>query len=198
MKAAIFVKPGQMEARELPQPVVEFPTDAVIKIVRACVCGSDLWWYRGLSKRPANEPVGHEAIGVVESVGAAVTAVKPGDFVIVPFTHGCGHCAACLAGFEGNCLTFHHQGSPVGYQAEYLRYENADWSLVKVPGQPEDYTDAQLNDLLALSDVMATATTPPFRLRCTLVTPWSLWVMVRSACPGFFPLSCWGQSALLR
>lgn len=156
MKAAIFVKPGQMEARELPQPVVEFPTDAVIKIVRACVCGSDLWWYRGLSKRPANEPVGHEAIGVVESVGAAVTAVKPGDFVIVPFTHGCGHCAACLAGFEGNCLTFHHQGSPVGYQAEYLRYENADWSLVKVPGQPEDYTDAQLNDLLALSDVMAT------------------------------------------
>lgn len=156
MKAAIFVEPGKMATRELPKPKVEFPTDAVIRIVRACVCGSDLWWYRGIAKRPANEPVGHEAIGVVESVGDAVTAVLPGDFVIVPFTHGCGHCAACLAGFDGDCLTFKHQGSPVGYQAEYLRYENANWALVKVPGQPSDYTDEQLNDLLALADVMAT------------------------------------------
>lgn len=156
MKAAIFVEPGKMTVKEMPKPEVEFPTDAVIRIVRACVCGSDLWWYRGLSKRPANQPVGHEAIGVVESVGNAVTHVKPGDFVVVPFTHGCGHCAACLAGFEGDCLNFKHQGSPVGYQAEYLRYENADWSLVHIPGQPEDYTDDQLNDLLALSDVMAT------------------------------------------
>lgn len=155
MKTAVFVEPGKMVVQELPKAQVKQPTDAVLKIVRACVCGSDLWWYRGISKRQANSPVGHEAIGIVESVGTAVKNIKPGDFVIAPFTHGCGHCAACLAGFDGDCLN-KTDDDIVGYQGEYLRFKNADWALVKVPGQPADYTDAQLNDLLALSDVMAT------------------------------------------
>ena len=155
MKTAVFVEPGKVEARELPKATIKQPTDAVLRIVRACVCGSDLWWFRGISDRKHPSAVGHEAIGVVESVGDEVTHVKPGDFVIAPFTHGCGHCAACLAGFEGNCLN-NHPDEMVGYQGEYLRFTNADWSLVKVPGQPSDYTDAQLNDLLTLSDVMAT------------------------------------------
>jgi Threonine dehydrogenase and related Zn-dependent dehydrogenases len=80
--------------------------------------------------------------------------IKKGDFVIVPFTHGCGHCAACLAGFDGDCLNGPKGGN--GYQAEYVRYENADWGLVKVPGKPEDYSDEMLNNLLSLADVMAT------------------------------------------
>jgi alcohol dehydrogenase len=155
MKTAVFIEPGKMAVQELPKPTIQDPKDAILKIVRACVCGSDLWWYRGISKRQANSPVGHEAIAVVESVGEGVTNVKPGDFVIAPFTHGCGHCAACLAGFAGDC-----QNKPaseiVGYQGEYLRFVNADWALVKIPGKPSDYTDAQLNDLLTLSDVMAT------------------------------------------
>ncbi|MCT0162346.1 zinc-dependent alcohol dehydrogenase family protein [Lactiplantibacillus pentosus] len=155
MKTAVFVEPGKVEVRELPKATIKQPTDAVLRIVRACVCGSDLWWFRGISDRKHPSAVGHEAIGVVESVGDEVTHVKPGDFVIAPFTHGCGHCAACLAGFEGNCLN-NHPDEMVGYQGEYLRFTNADWSLVKVPGQPSDYTDAQLNDLLTLSDVMAT------------------------------------------
>jgi len=154
MKVATFVEPGKMTVKEYDKPELEKPTDAIIKIVRACVCGSDLWWYRGISKRPAG-PVGHEAIGVIESVGAAVKDVNVGDFVIVPFTHGCGHCAACLAGFDGDCLN-KEAGGNGGYQGEYLRFTNANWALVKIPGQPEDYSDAMLNNLLALSDVMAT------------------------------------------
>lgn len=154
MKTATFVEPGKMEVREYDKPVIEKPTDAIIKIVRACVCGSDLWWYRGISKRPAG-PVGHEAIGVIESVGSDVKDVKAGDFVVVPFTHGCGHCAACLAGFDGDCLN-QEAGGNGGYQGEYLRFTNANWALVKIPGQPEDYSDDMLNNLLALADVMAT------------------------------------------
>lgn len=156
MKTAVFVEPGKVEAQELPKPTVKNPTDAVLKIVRACVCGSDLWWYRGINDRQKNTPVGHEAIGIVESVGSDVTNVKPGDFVIAPFTHGCGHCAACLAGFDGNCENAQTDDEIVGYQGEYLRFKNANWALVKIPGQPSDYTDAQLNDLLTLADVMAT------------------------------------------
>lgn len=98
--------------------------------------------------------VGHEAIGIVEEVGSEVTNVAVGDFVIAPFTHGCGHCAACLAGFDGNCLN-----APAGgyaYQAEYLLFNNADWALVKVPGDPKSFSDEMLNSLLSLADVMAT------------------------------------------
>ncbi|MGH2328902.1 zinc-dependent alcohol dehydrogenase family protein [Streptococcus uberis] len=155
MKAATFIEPGKMVITEREKPIIEAPTDAIIKIVRACVCGSDLWWYRGISQRETGSYAGHEAIGIVESVGETVTNVQAGDFVIVPFTHGCGQCAACKAGFDGNC-TNHVPGKKIGYQSEYLRYTNADWALVKVPGQPSDYSDDKLNSLLTLSDVMAT------------------------------------------
>ncbi|WP_071131254.1 zinc-dependent alcohol dehydrogenase family protein [Enterococcus timonensis] len=155
MKAGIFIEPGKVGIEETAKPTIEKPTDALIRIVRACVCGSDLWWFRGISQRESHSFIGHEAIGVVEEVGSQVTNVKAGDFVIVPFTHGCGHCAACLAGFDGNCLN-QESGGNGGYQGEYLRFTNANWALVKIPGQPEDYSDEQLNSLLTLADVMAT------------------------------------------
>ncbi len=155
MKATAFIEPGKVAVQEVAKPKIEKPTDAVIKIVRACVCGSDLWWYRGIAKREPNSLVGHEAIGVVEAVGAEVTDVQAGDFVVVPFTHGCGHCAACLAGFDGNCQN-QEAGGNGGYQGEYLRFTNANWALIKIPGQPQDYSDEQLNSLLTLADVMAT------------------------------------------
>ena len=155
MKTTVFEKPGKVDLKDFPMPDIQEPKNAIVKILRACVCGSDLWWFRGLDKRETGTTVGHEAIGIVQSVGDGVTHVQPGDFVILPFTHGCGHCAACKAGFEGNCLNAKGHGSS-GFQGEYVRYTEADWSLVKIPGQPVDYTDEQLNDLLALSDVMAT------------------------------------------
>lgn len=155
MKAAVFVKSGQVEMHEIDKPTIQGPKDAVIKTVRASVCGSDLWFFRGLSDRKSGAQVGHEAIGIVEEVGSGVTKVKPGDFVIAPFTHGCGECQACLAGFDGDCLDPDKSGS-TGYQAEYIGYKNADWSLVKLPGQPADYTEDQLKSFMTLSDVMAT------------------------------------------
>ncbi|CAK1227264.1 alcohol dehydrogenase catalytic domain-containing protein [Fructobacillus evanidus] len=155
MKAAIFVKPGQVEMQEVEKPTIQGPKDAVIKTVRASVCGSDLWFYRGIAKRDGGSQVGHEAIGIVEEVGSAVSNVQPGDFVIAPFTHGCGHCQACLAGFDGDCLD-PDKGGSTGYQAEYIGFKNADWALVKIPGQPTDYSDDQLKSLMTLSDVMAT------------------------------------------
>ncbi|USS90971.1 zinc-dependent alcohol dehydrogenase family protein [Fructilactobacillus carniphilus] len=155
MKASIFIKPGEVRIEDRPKPEIQKPTDAIIKIVRASVCGSDLWWFRGISQRDSGTPTGHEGIGIVESVGSEVTNVKPGDFVIAPFTHGCGHCAACKAGFDGNCLN-RETGNINGYQAQYLRFVNANWALVKIPGQPSDYTPEMLNSFVTLSDVMAT------------------------------------------
>lgn len=155
MKAAVFIKPGQVEVQEVPKPQIDGDNQAIIRVIRASVCGSDLWWYRGISKREPNSLVVHEAIGVVEAVSADVKNIKPNDFVIVPFTHGCGHCVACVNGFEGNCLN-QKPGTNGGYQAEFMKYEPADSGLVKIPGKPTDYTDEQLASLQTLADVMAT------------------------------------------
>ncbi len=153
MKAAYFVKKGLVEAREVEDATLEQDTDAVVRVIRACVCGSDLWWFRGISDR-SQGTVGHEAIGIVEAVGDKVDNVEVGDFVIAPVTHGCMKCKICKAGFDGNCPNVEVGGNK-GYQSEKLRFKNAS-ALVKIPGQPSDYTEEQLNDLLTLSDVMAT------------------------------------------
>ncbi|MGU9953578.1 alcohol dehydrogenase catalytic domain-containing protein [Limosilactobacillus fermentum] len=156
MKSAMFMKRGLVEVQDVNKPTVKNPDDVVIKVLRACVCGSDLWAYRGLDDKPANSiNSGHEAIGIVEEVGADITTVKPGDFVIAPFTHGCGHCPACLAGFDGVCQD-HSDNFSNGTQAEYYLAQHAQWSLVKVPGKPEDYSEAMLKSFLTLADVMAT------------------------------------------
>lgn len=152
----MFMKKGLVEVQDVDKPTVKNPDDVVIKVLRACVCGSDLWAYRGLDDKPANSiNSGHEAIGIVEEVGADITTVKPGDFVIAPFTHGCGHCPACLAGFDGVCQD-HSDNFSNGTQAEYYLAQHAQWSLVKVPGKPEDYSEAMLKSFLTLADVMAT------------------------------------------
>lgn len=155
MKATVFIEPGRVEVKEVDKPQLQSETDVIIRVLRTCVCGSDLWWYRGISKRDSDTLAGHEAIGIVDEVGREVTSVAVGDFVVVPFTHGCGYCVACCSGFDGNC-----QNNPgahdIGYQAEYVRYYNANGGLVKIPGQPSDYSEDMLNSLLTLSDVMAT------------------------------------------
>lgn len=156
MKKAIFEKVGQMKIEEADKPTVQAPDDVVIKVVRACVCGSDLWAYRGLEEKDDHtENSGHEAIGIVEEVGSDITTVKPGDFVIAPFTHGCGHCPACLAGFDGDCQS-HNDNFSNGNQAEYVKFQHGQWALIKVPGQPSDYSEGMLKSLLTLADVMAT------------------------------------------
>ena len=149
MKTAIFEKAGLMTIEEVPKPQLQADDDVIIKVVRACVCGSDLWAYANGDKKAAHSVnSGHEALGIVEEVGPAITTVQPGDFVIVPFTHGCGECDACRAGFDGTCDN--HPGYTnwsSGFQSEYVRFHYANWALIKIPGQPSDYT---------LADVMPT------------------------------------------
>lgn len=159
MKEAIFESAGHMIVKDVPMPQIQADDDAIIRVVRTCVCGSDLWDYRGIdSDDPAYKGTGnsgHEGIGVVEKVGSAITSVKPGDFVIMPFTHGDGQCASCEAGYDGSCSA-HPDNFSGSYQAEYVRFQHAQWALVKVPGKPSDYSEGMLKSLLALSDVMAT------------------------------------------
>ena len=158
MKTTVFVKTGQVAVETIDKPQIIEADDALIRVVRSCVCGSDLWSYRGDDQKEAGSGnTGHEIIGIIEETGSEVNTVKKGDFVIAPFTHGCGHCAACRAGFEGGCQGHDaNTNFSTGYQAEYVRYAHADWSLVKVPGQPSDYSEGMIASLLSLADVMPT------------------------------------------
>lgn len=157
MKAAIFKGPGKIEVGERPDPVIIDPTDAVVRVVLACVCGSDLWYYRGDSDFPIDSPIGHEFIGVVEQVGADVTTISVGDFVVSPFAFSDGTCPDCQVGMTTACA----QGGFMpangdGGQGELVRVPLADGTLVTVPGSPSDYSEGMLASLLALSDVMGT------------------------------------------
>ena len=156
MKSAVYTKAGQVGIEEIKRPSIQESDDVIIRVVRACVCGSDLWSYRNPDIKAGHKNSGHEAIGIVEEAGEAITTVKPGDFVIVPFTHGCGECDACRAGFDGSCDN--HIGNNLGgnFQAEYIRFHYANWALVKIPGQPSDYSEGMLKSLLTLADVMPT------------------------------------------
>lgn len=158
MKSAIFEKARLVTVEEVAKPSLQADDDVIIKVVRACVCGSDLWSYaHGDNKEAHSVNDGHEALGIVEEIGSAITTVKPGDFVIVPFTHGCGECDACRAGFDGTCDRY--QGATNwsnGFQSEYIRFHYGNWALVKIPGQPSDYTEGMIKSLLTLADVMPT------------------------------------------
>ncbi|WP_193605831.1 zinc-dependent alcohol dehydrogenase family protein [Nocardioides dongkuii] len=150
MRATTIHGPGDVRVSEVPDPTIEAPTDAIVKVTAGCICGSDLWPYRGENDITEGATIGHECIGVVEEVGAAVTSFKPGDFVIVPFDHCDGTCPHCLAGAHSACVNL---GMTVSGQAEYARVTQADGSLVATDGMPDA---ALLPSLLALSDVMPT------------------------------------------
>ena len=155
MRAAIFNGPGRIDVGERPEPVISAPTDAVVRVTLGCVCGSDLWYYRGESPH-ALAPIGHEFVGIVSNVGSAVTGLAEGDLVVAPFTYSDGTCPHCLAGWPSNCAnggSFGNHGIDGG-QGEAVRVPFADATLVKVPGS--DHDDATMRSLLALSDVMCT------------------------------------------
>jgi threonine dehydrogenase-like Zn-dependent dehydrogenase len=155
MKAAIFNGPGQIELGERPDPHIQQPTDVVVRVILGCVCGSDLWYYRGQSPH-ALGPIGHEFIGEVVAAGSGVHDFRNGDLVIAPFTFCDGTCANCRAGWPSNCLhggSFGNHGVDGG-QGEAVCVPFADATLVKVPGA--GYSGETLRSLLALSDVMCT------------------------------------------
>jgi threonine dehydrogenase-like Zn-dependent dehydrogenase len=155
MRATIFGGPRDITVGDRPDPVIAAPTDAIVRVTLGCVCGSDLWYFRGESPH-ALGPIGHEFIGIVSEVGSAVGGLSEGDLVVAPFTYSDGICPHCIAGWTSNCASggsFGNHGIDGG-QGEAVRVPFAGTTLVKVPGTGHD--DATLRSLLALSDVMCT------------------------------------------
>lgn len=151
MHAVIMRAPGDVVVADVERPTIQDPGDAVIELAAACICGSDLWPYRGHDP-VENRPMGHEYVGTVVEVGDAVTTVSPGDFVVGSFCLSDNTCEICTSGYPSRCIT---GGFASGTQAEFVRIPLADGTLVKVPGgRPE--SDEVLTDLLAASDVLGT------------------------------------------
>ena len=154
MRAAIFNEPGSVTAGERPDPAIAEPTDAIVRVTHACVCGSDLWYYRGETPFEPG-PIGHEFIGVVEEIGDEVETLSKDDLVIAPFAYSDGTCPHCRHGVHTACERggfFPMNGD--GGQGEAVRVPLADGTLVAVPGS--DHPDEILASLLTLSDVMGT------------------------------------------
>lgn len=158
MKATLMYGAGDVRVEDVPDPVIQQPTDAIVRTVRACICGSDLHPFHTMTPTPKGRSMGHELIGVVEEVGSDVATVNPGDFVIVPFAFSDNTCVFCREGLHTSCPQGGFYGSPqaAGLQAEYGRVPLADGSLVAVPVDPQAASEDLLASLLALSDVYLT------------------------------------------
>lgn len=155
MRATVMYKAHDVRIESVPDPVIKKPTDAVIRVVRACICGSDLWPYND-GPNVEGQQMGHEAIGVVEAVGSDVHRVKPGQVVVVPFAFSDGTCVFCEDRLQTSCLHggFFGQGGEIGgAQSEALRIPMADGTLYPLPVGEDD---ALMASLLTLADVMGT------------------------------------------
>ena len=143
---------GDVRVEDRPDPKIEQPTDAVIRLAATCVCGSDLWAHRGTDKLDGPAPMGHEYAGVIEEVGSQVSTVRPGDFVIGSFFASDNTCEICQAGYQSRCIHAEPVGA-IGTQAEYARIPLADGTLVATPAMPDQDL---IPSLLAASDVLGT------------------------------------------
>lgn len=157
MKAAVYEGAKTIRVEDVPDPRVERPTDAVVRIERAAVCGSDLWTYRGSGAGPGTR-IGHEFVGTVEAVGDDVSSVKPGDWVIVPFRYSCGTCRFCRRGLQSSCLYggFWGRECADAGQGEFARIPYADGTLVKALPDGSRPEPELIPSLLTLSDVFPT------------------------------------------
>ncbi len=158
MKATFMYAAGDVRVEEIPDPVLKESTDAIVRVVRSCICGSDLHPYHSMKASSTGQTMGHEFIGVVENTGTEVTSIRKGDFVIAPFAISDNTCEFCREGLHTSCL---HGGfwndaalGTQGGQAEAVRVPQADGTLVAVPGITED--SPLLPSLLTLSDVYGT------------------------------------------
>ena len=156
MRAAIYHGPRDVRVEDRPEPELDAPTDALVRVTHTAVCGSDLWFYRGDSDRDAPSAVGHEPMGIVAAVGDDVRSVDPGDRVFAPFKISCGSCEFCRKGLHTSCTDGDGWGGDNGgAQGEVIRCPHADGTLVRVPDRHADDEDA-LRSLLPLTDVMGT------------------------------------------
>ncbi|MDQ1512757.1 MAG: hypothetical protein QOC59_599 [Microbacteriaceae bacterium] len=152
MRGVVMHAPGDVRVEDREKPGIVEPTDAIIRLTAACVCGSDLWPYRGVDAVTEPTPMGHEYVGVVEEVGSAVELIKPGQFVVGSFFASDNTCEICRSGYQSSCV--HRQpGAPTGAQSQYARIPLADGTLVATPElPPADLVPS----LLAASDVLGT------------------------------------------
>ena len=156
MRATVMYRAGDVRIETVPDARIIEPTDVVVAVNRACICGSDLWPYRGMEEIPdSGRRMGHEAIGVVEAIGADVRTMKAGDLVIMPFAYSDGSCTFCHEGLQTSCVQggFFGIAGMNGAQAEALRVPLADGTLFKLRVGKDD---ALMLSLLTLSDVMGT------------------------------------------
>ena len=163
MKALVYYGPYDVRVAEMPDAVIEQPTDVLVKVTSTNICGSDLHMYEGRTDMESGKILGHENLGEVVEVGKAVVNIKVGDMVCLPFNIGCGYCKNCEKGFTGFCLTmnpgfagaaygFAGMGPYSGGQAEYLRVPYGDFNCLKLP---EDAIEKE-NDYVMLSDIFPT------------------------------------------
>ena len=152
MRGAILYAPRDVRFEERDDPTILEPTDAIIRLSATCVCGSDLWPYRGVETVEGPAPMGHEYVGIVEEVGSEVTTIKPGQFVIGSFFASDNTCEICRAGYQSSCIHRELMG-PLGAQAELLRVPLADGTLVATPDLP---AYDLIPSFLAASDVLGT------------------------------------------
>src|SRR3954470_3639590 len=152
MRGAVLYGPRDVRFEERPDPTIVEPTDALIRLPVSCVCGSDLWPYRGIEPIDGPTPMGHEYVGIVEEVGSDVRLIEPGQFVVGSFFASDNTCEICRAGYQSSCI--HRQpGAASGGQSQYLRVPLADGTLVATPGMPDPEL---VPSLLTASDVMGT------------------------------------------
>ena len=152
MRGAVLHAPRDVRVEERDDPKIIQPTDAIIRLSATCVCGSDLWPYRGIESVDGPSPMGHEYVGIVQEVGSQVRAIKPGQFVVGSFYASDNTCELCQAGYQTACINKEPVGAG-GAQAELLRVPLADGTLVATPDIP---SDDLLPSLLAASDVLGT------------------------------------------
>src|SRR3954470_2220613 len=152
MRGTILYAPGDVRSEERPDPKIIEPTDAIIRLSATCVCGSDLWPYRGIETVHGPAPMGHEYVGVVEEVGTDVRNIKPGQFVIGSFFASDNPCEICRSGYQSSCIHRELVGA-IGTQAQYARIPLADGTLVATPDVPPSDL---VPSLLAASDVLGT------------------------------------------
>src|SRR5215204_2932449 len=155
MRATVMYSAGDVRIENVPDARLIDPTDALVNVTRACICGSDLWPYNAMEHDETGRGMGHEAIGVVEAVGADVRTMDVGDVVVMPFAYSDGSCEFCHEGLHTSCIHggFFGIGDVGGAQAEAVRVPQADGTLVVLPVGEDD---ALMPSLLTLSDVMGT------------------------------------------
>jgi threonine dehydrogenase-like Zn-dependent dehydrogenase len=184
MRQVIMHAPGDVQVEDRDLPVLVEPTDALIRISASCICGSDLWPYRG-AEPVDHQPMGHEYVGVVSEIGPEVTNIKVGDFVVGSFFASDNTCEICRAGYQSRCVHAQPIGQ-LGTQAEYARIPLADGTLVATPGQPGPEL---IPSLLAASDVLGTGWFAAVAAEAGPARRLRLSVTARLGCSAFWPRS---------